>query len=92
MITNIEGYLMDDTPEVVHGAYDLNLVVGNKYRVSYGVHQGIYEYVGKVSDKDENHIHSQGSHFFRSCATGKISFGYFGYTSPYEFATIVRPL
>ena len=92
MIKEVDGYLVDITTECIKGHFDLNLKVGEKYEIHYGIHQGIYEYVGKVSDKDTKHIHSRGQHLFRNLDTKQITFGYYGNISPYEFTSIVRPL
>lgn len=83
---------LDLSTEVVHGHYDLILEVGNLYDIHYGIHQGVYEYVGKTSKKSLKYEwDSPGQHLFRNCKTGKITFGYYGYTSPYEFSSIVQP-
>ena len=44
----IENYVVDITTKVINGYDKLELVFGNKYEIHYGIHQGIYEYVGKV--------------------------------------------
>ena len=82
---------LDLSTEIVHGHYDLELKVGNLYDIHYGVHQGLYEYAGKVRDDDPDHVHSRGIHLFKNMETGKITFSYYGYTSPYEFSSIVKP-
>lgn len=89
-----EGYVVDVTPQVINGYEELKLVVGNKYEVNYGIHQGIYEYVGKtISDYNCSNIDiCEGQHLFRSCKTGKITFGYYGKNSPFEFTRIVKAL
>lgn len=82
---------LDTSIEVVNGHYDLVLKVGNLYDIHYGIHQGVYEYVGKIKEGDMDHPHFWGQHMFKQLSTGKITFGYFGYTSPYEFTSIVKP-
>ena len=88
----IENYVVDTTTKVINGYDKLELVFGNKYEIHYGIHQGIYEYVGKVVEnklypKDELFI---GEHLFRNCKSGELSFGYHGTYSPFEFTRIVR--
>lgn len=90
----IDHYVVDITTKVINGHNKLELVFGNKYEVHYGIHQGIYEYVGRVV---ENKLYPNdelftGEHLFRKCETGEISFGYHGINSPFEFTRIVRPI
>ena len=70
-----DGYVVDVTPQVINGYEELKLVVGNKYEVRCGIHQGIYEYVGKtIYDYNCSNIDiCAGQHLFRSCETGKIT-------------------
>jgi len=82
---------LDKNEEVIHGHYDLVLKVGNQYDIHYGIHQGVYEYVGKIKTGDKDHPYSWGQHLFKNIETGEITFGYYGYTSPYEFTSIVQP-
>lgn len=88
----IDGYLVNIEPEIIEGYRTLVLEVGKKYNIRYGIHRGEYEYVGKVSENDKNNPYSHGEHLFRYCKTGEITFGYYGYTSPWEFTSIVQPL
>ena len=74
--------------EIIKGHYDLLLEVGKLYRISYGIHQGIYEYVGREQDEDT----SYGMHLFKNTQTREITFSYCGEISPYEFTRIVMPL
>lgn len=82
---------IDVKPKTIKGHYNLELVVWNKYEVHYGIHQGVYEYIGREINKDEDGELHNGMHLFRSCETGKISFGYYGDNSPFEFTSIVIP-
>ena len=82
---------IDEKPKTIRGHYNLELVVWNKYEVHYGIHQGVYEYIGREINKDEDGELHKGMHLFRSCETGKISFGYYGDVSPFEFTSIVKP-
>ena len=68
---------------LIKGHYDLLLKVGNKYEIHYGIHQGIYEYVGTTKDRE---------HLFKNIKTDKITFGYYSHISPFEFTAIVRNL
>lgn len=81
----------DTATEIIHGSYDLILEAGKLYNVHYGIHQGVYEYVGKVKEGDKEYPYSCGEHLFKDIKTGEITFGYYGYNSPYEFASIVQP-
>ena len=92
MTKEVDGYLVDITTQCIKGHFDLSLKVGEKYEIHYGIHQGIYEYVGKISDQDKKHIYSHGQHLFRNLNTKQITFGYYGKFSPYEFTSIVKPL
>lgn len=90
----VEEYVVDTTTRVINGYDKLELIVGNKYEVHYGIHQGVYEYVGKVV---ENKLYPNdelftGEHLFRNCETGKLSFGYHGIHSPFEFTRIVKSI
>ena len=82
---------IDVKPKTIRGHYNLELVVWDKYEVHYGIHQGVYEYIGREINKDEDGELHKGMHLFRSCETGKISFGYYGDVSPFEFTSIVKP-
>ena len=68
---------------LVKGFNELLLKVGNKYEIHYGIHQGIYEYVGSTKD---------GQRLFKSLKTNKVSFGYYSKISPFEFTSIVKSL
>ena len=87
----LERVDIDVKPKTIRGHYNLELVVWNKYEVHYGIHQGVYEYIGREINKDDDGDLHKGAHLFRSCATGKISFGYYGDNSPFEFTSIVTP-
>jgi hypothetical protein len=82
---------IDVKPKTIRGHYNLELVVCNKYEIHYGIHQGIFEYVGQEINKDDYDELHIGMYLFKNCSTGKISFGYYGDTSPFEFTTIVKP-
>lgn len=43
---------MNLNKRVIHGHTDLVLIPGEKYRVSYGVHQGVYTYKGQYTKDD----------------------------------------
>lgn len=86
----VDGYLLDTDTECINGHFQLELIVGDKYEIHYGIHQGLFEYVGRVSKDDPINIHSRGSHLFRNLEKNEITFGYFGDTSPYEFTRIVN--
>ena len=90
----IENYVVDTTTKVINGYDKLELVFGNKYEIHYGIHQGIYEYVGRVV---ENKLYPNdelftGEHLFRNCKSGELSFGYHGTHSPFEFTRIVKSI
>lgn len=82
---------IDIKPKTIRGHYNLELIVGNKYEIHYGIHQGVYEYIGREINKDEDGEIYKGRHLFRNYATGEISFGYYGEVSPFEFTSIVKP-
>lgn len=89
----IENYVVDITTKVINGYYKLELIFGNKYEVHYGIHQGIYEYVGQVVENKlyPNNELFAGEHLFRKCESGEL-FGYYGTISPFDFTRIVRPI
>ena len=82
--TSIKGKY-NKKPKVIHGHYDLELVVGNLYEIHYGVHQGIYEYLGQ-----ETEGFWEGAFRFKNIETNN-EFCYYGTNSPYEFTSIVEP-
>ena len=82
---------IDVKPKTIKGHNELKLIVWNKYEVHYGIHHGIYEYIGREINKDEDGELSDGMYLFRNCTTGRISFGYYGDNSPFEFTSIVKP-
>jgi hypothetical protein len=87
----MERFDIDVNPKTIKGHYNLKLIVWNKYEIHYGIHQGIYEYIGREINKDcDGDLHN-GAYLFRNCETGKISFGYYGDNSPFEFTSIVKP-
>lgn len=67
---------------VVNGHYDLELVVGKKYFISYGIHFGEYIYEG----------YNNGEVYFRNCETNEITFAFYAETSPFELTRIVTPI
>lgn len=69
------------TDIVIKGHNELTLKVGNKYEIHYGIHQGVYEYVGTTMD---------GEHLFKNLKFDKVTFGYYSKTSPFEFTRIVK--
>lgn len=89
----VDGYIVDINPVVIKAYEELELIVGDQYQVNYGIHQGLYEYVGKTlancKNPNDNELF-KGCHLFRSCETGEITFGYHGVSSPFEFERIVR--
>lgn len=89
-VNSMEYKDLDTRTEIIHGHYDLVLRVGSLYEVHYGIHQGIFQYVGKVKENDKVHPYSRGQHLFKNIDTEEITFGYYGYNSPYEFTTIVH--
>lgn len=68
---------------LIKGHNDLLLQVGNKYEISYGIHQGVHEYIGTTKD---------GQHLFKDMKRNEITFGYYSKVSPFEFTNLVRPL
>ena len=76
--------------EIIEGHYELKLIPGEKYRINYGIHHGEYIYEGILEESD-GYKHFVGSHYFKNTETGQ-EFSYYGYTSPYEFTSIVHPL
>ena len=83
---------IDVKPKTIRGHYNLELVVGNKYEIHYGINQGVYEYIGREINKDEDGELYKGRHLFKNCKTGKLSFGYHGKHSPFEFTRIVKSI
>lgn len=84
----IGNYVVDITPKTVNGHYELNLIVGHKYEIHCGIHQGIYEYLGKIIE-DKNFHQVDGQYYFKGCGKD-IDFGFYGDISPFEFTRIVR--
>ena len=93
-----DDIIYDTTPETIVGPqlgekepYVVELIPGDRYRINYGIHQGIFRYEGKVKDNAtnrKNHPHSIGECLFRDEQTGKLSFGYYPHVSPCEFTRI----
>lgn len=84
-------YKLVKEEKTIKGFCDLKLIVGNKYEIHYGIHQGIYEYIGQVSKEDKNHPFSHGQYLFKDCRTNEISFGYYC-ISPFEFTSIIKAI
>ena len=80
---------MKNITETIHGHHDLVLEVGNLYDIYYGINQGVYEYLGILEEFD-GYKWFIGAHLFKNIETGK-EFAYYGYTSPYQFTSIVQP-
>ena len=77
---------MNKEKRIIKGHYDLELIVGNHYKIRYGIHQGVYKYLGQETKgfwKDAS--------LFENVANND-TFYYYGLTSPYEFTTIVHPI
>ena len=81
---------MITTTEIIEGHYNLELIPGEKYRISFGVNQGIYVYEG-ILEKSDGYEHLVGAHSFKNIDNGQ-TFSYYGYSSPYEFTSIVQPI
>lgn len=82
---------MNTKERIIEGHYPLHLIVGNKYRVSYGENQGIYTYKGQIEKKESGGDFWLGASLFINDKNGH-KFCYFGTTTPYEFTTIVHPI
>ena len=82
---------MNFKERIIKGHTELYLIYGNKYRVSYGINQGIYTYNGQFESGDSKNDFWVGASLFVNDKTGK-EFCYFGTNSPYEFTSIVKPL
>ena len=80
---------MNLNKRVIHGHTDLVLIPGEKYRVSYGVHQGVYTYKGQYT-KDDSEFWGGASKFVNT--ENEKVFAYYGTNSPYEFTSIVHPI
>lgn len=76
---------------IIEGHYLLHLIVGDKYYISYGVHQGIYTYQGQIEENENNNDFWLGASVFVNDETNK-EFRYFGTTTPYEFTSIVHKI
>lgn len=90
---NVVGsYVVDITPVSIEGDYTLELRVGKKYEVHYGINQGIYVYKGvTIFNKDFPDLDCSKCHLFERVGD-KSLFGFHGQTSPYQFTRIVKPL
>ena len=80
---------MNLNKRIIHGHTDLVLIPEEKYRVSYGIHQGIYTYKGQYTKEDSEFW--DGASSFINDETKK-EFCYYGSTSPYEFSAIVHSI
>lgn len=77
---------MNTKTRIIKGHYDLELIVGNYYKIRYGIHQGVYKYLGQETKgfwKDASVFENIVNH---------NKFCYYGLTSPYEFTGIVHPI
>ncbi len=83
---------LDKTINVINGHGKLELIPGKEYDIHYGIHQGRYVYVGRKMDDNDLPEEYRACHMFRPVDSDEITFGYYGYTSPYEFTLIVRPV
>lgn len=79
---------MNLSERIIKGHTELHLIPENKYRVSYGVNQGIYIYKGQYEKSDDEFW--SGASLFINEKTGN-KFCYFGTSSPYEFTSIIKP-
>jgi hypothetical protein len=75
---------MNTKTRIIKGHYDLELIVGNFYKIRYGIHQGVYKYLGQETKgfwKDASVFENIVNH---------NKFCYYGLNSPYEFTSIVH--
>ncbi|MBR4589722.1 MAG: hypothetical protein IKO36_03575 [Bacteroidaceae bacterium] len=96
-----DNIIYNTNPEIIIGyqlgenePIRLELVQGNRYEISYGIHQGIYIYEGKVADNNvnrKNHNAWIGANMFRNETTGELSFGFYGQYEPSLFTRICSP-
>jgi len=77
---------MNTETRIIKGHYILKLVPEKYYRISYGVNQGIYKYLGQ-----ETEGFWKGASIFENIINHK-QFNYYGLSSPYEFTGIVNPI
>lgn len=85
----IGNYVVDITPKTINGHYELNLIAGHKYEIRYGIHQGMYEYLGQIIEDKDFPQDAVGQYYFKSCDKD-IEFAFYGDISPFEFTRIVR--
>ena len=77
---------MNTRTRIIKGHCDLELIVGNFYKIRYGIHQGIYKYLGQETRgfwKDASVFENIVNH---------NKFCYYGLNSPYEFTSIVHSI
>ena len=77
---------MNTKTRIIKGHYDLELIVGNFYKIRYGIHQGVYKYLGQETKgfwKDASVFENIVNH---------NKFCYYGLNSPYEFTSIVHSI
>ena len=77
---------MNTKARIIKGYYNLELIVGNYYKIQFGINQGVYKYLGQETEgfwKDAS--------LFENIVNHK-KFNYYGLNSPYEFTSIVKPL
>ena len=77
---------MNTKARIIKGHYDLELIVGNFYKIQYGIHQGIYKYLGQETEgfwKDASVFENIVNH---------NKFCYYGLNSPYGFTSIVHSI
>ena len=77
---------MNTNLRIIKGHYDLELIVDNFYKIRYGIHQGVYKYLGQETKgfwKDASVFENIVNH---------NKFCYYGLNSPYEFTSIVHSI
>lgn len=74
---------MDLTNKTIHGHYDLELIPETLYDIHYGIHQGVYKYLGQESEG-----FWKGAYMFINEKNG-MTFNHYA-SHPYEFTLIVK--
>lgn len=74
---------MKNKIEIIAGDRQLDLIACTNYRISYGIHQGIYEFIG-ADDADYCK--------FKNIETGQVSFAFYCLNEPYLSLKIISEI
>ena len=77
---------MNKKARIIKGHYDLELIVGNYYKIRYGIHQGVYKYLGQ----ETKGFWKDASLFVN--IVNKDNFYYYGLTSPMNLLELYTQL